>query len=86
MKKEDRLPKWMSIGIFAVCLISFIVVAYITDPLKILDTQVQPIGKYYDREMTEKIDQDNNNGMLPMHKRQVEIIIYPNGSGHTVIS
>jgi hypothetical protein len=79
-------PKWMEFAIVLLGIGAVMVVGYYWKHSEKPDVPVQPIGQYYGREMTEKIDQDNNQGLIPMLDREGEIIVSENGSTHTVLT
>ena len=61
--KEDRLPRWVSIGLVLAGIIAVMAVGYYFRHSE--TPAVQPIGQYNGREMSEKIDQDASVGILP---------------------
>jgi hypothetical protein len=78
-------PKWMEFVIVISGIVMVMVVGYYWN--HVLETPAtQQIGQYNGREMTEKIDQQNNNGILPLSNREGEIIVSDNGTTHTVLS
>jgi hypothetical protein len=77
-------PKWMEFAIVLLGIGAVMVVGYYWKHSQ--EPTVQPIGQYNGREMTEKVDQENNQGLLPMLDRHGEIIVSDNGSTKTVLS
>jgi len=61
------MPPWMEFGLVMAAIVTVMVVGYVWHhSLEEAKANHNPIGKYYNRTMSEKIDQDASVGILPM--------------------
>jgi len=66
----EIFPPWMFFTLIMICLfVGSTLVVYYYKQMEV--PKSTPIGKYYDREMSEKIDQDASVGILPMYSFQI---------------